>query len=82
MRVLGHIPHPTYKITAYTLDRYYYVEIEAGPMKQCYKLHQESTPGMVGIQKWLDKEFTSSLQSVFENMYKSHKASIGRNLKE
>lgn len=81
MRVLGPIPHPTYKITAYTLERYYYIEIEAGPMKQCYKLHQEATAGLEGIKKWLDEEFTSNLQPIFEEMYKNHKASIERNLK-
>lgn len=82
MRVLGHIPHPTFKITAYSLEKYYYIEIEAGPMKQCYKLHQETTPGMGGIQKWLDEEFTSRLQPIFEDMYRNHKASINRNLKD
>ncbi len=82
MRVLGAIPHPNYKITAYTLEKYYYVEIEAGPMKQCYKLHQETTPGLEGIKKWLDEEFSSKLQPIFEDMYKIHKASIERNLTE
>ncbi len=80
MRVLGPIPHPTYKIMAYTLDRYYYVEIEAGPMKQCYKLHQDSTDGLAGIKKWLDEEFSANLKRVFEDMYRNHKASIERNL--
>ncbi len=82
MRILGNIPHPTYKITAYSLDRFYYIEIEAGPMKQCYKLHQENTPGMEGIKKWLDEEFLTRIQPIFEDMYKNHKASIDRNLKE
>lgn len=81
MRLLGNIPHPTFKITAYTLDRHYYVELEAGPMKQCYKLHQETTPGLEGIKKWLDTEFTQGAKAIFENMYKAHKASIDRNLK-
>lgn len=79
MRVLATIPHPTFKIVAYTLDRHYYIEVEAGPMKQCYKLNKETTKGLEGIQKWLDDEFLAHLQATFESMYKSHKASISRN---
>lgn len=82
MRILGPIPHPSYKITAYTIERYFYVEIEAGPMKQCYKLPQEQTKGMEGIQKWLDQDFLDRVQTLFEEMYKNHKASLDRNLKE
>lgn len=80
MRLLDSIPHPTYKIVAYTLDKYYYVEIEAGPMKQCYKLHKESTDGMEGIRKWLSEDFLKEVQRLFEEMYKNHQASIKTNL--
>ncbi len=80
MRLLDTIPHPTYRITAYTLEAHYYIEIEAGPMKQCYKLHKEQTAGLEGIKKWLDEEFLGQANSVFETMYKNYKASADRNL--
>ncbi len=80
MRVLDTIPHSTFKITAYTLDRYYYVEIEAGPMKQCYKLHKDTTDGLEGIRKWLSDDFLKEVQRIFEVMYKNHQASIQKNL--
>lgn len=82
MRILGTIPHPTFKIVAYTLDRHFYVEIEAGPMKQCYKLHKEQAEGLEGIKKWLDDDFMKHLQTTFEIMYKKHKGSIDRNFKD
>lgn len=78
MRILGTIPHRTYKVVAYTLDRHYYVEIEAGPMKQCYKLHKEKTDGLQGITKWLDEEFQQHLQQTFEQMYQAHMAALER----
>jgi len=78
MRVLGDIPHPTFKIVAFTLEKHYYVEIEAGPMKQCYKLHKESTDGLEGIKKWLDAEFLQQVQKTFETMYGNHSAAIKR----
>ena len=58
---------------------HYYVEIEAGPMKQCYKLHKETTDGLEGIKQWLDVEFDKHLASTFEEMYRQHTASIKRN---
>ncbi len=79
MRLLAQIPHPKYKIVAYTLELHYYVEIEAGPMKQCYKLHKDTTSGIEGIKKWLDGEFQTHLQTTFEEMYRQHSAAIKRN---
>ncbi|AEV31643.1 hypothetical protein Oweho_0629 [Owenweeksia hongkongensis DSM 17368] len=79
MRILGTIPHPTFKIVAYTIERYFYIEIEAGPMKQCYKLHKEQVDGLEGVKKWLDEDFLAHLQHTFETMYKSHQASVNRN---
>ncbi len=80
MRLLDQIPHPKFKVVAYTLERHYYVEIEAGPMKQCYKLHKETTPGLEGIKQWLDEEFSTQLQSSFEAMYQNHTSAIKRSL--
>ena len=82
MRLLGQIPHSKFRVTAYTLEHHYYVEIEAGPMKQCYKLHKDTTPGIEGIKRWLDEEFTKQIKHGFETMYQSHIDSINRNLKD
>lgn len=76
MRVLANIPHPTYSITAFTLEKYYYIEIEAGPMKQCYKLHKETTDGLEGIKKWLSGGFLEEVQRIFEEMYRNHKKAM------
>lgn len=78
MRLLGQIPHPGFKIVAYTLERHYYIEIEAGPMKQCYKLHKETTNGLEGIKQWLDADFLIEVQHIFEKMYSNHMAAIKR----
>lgn len=79
MRVFGTIPHPSFKINAFTLENYYYVEIEAGPMKQCYKLHKETTDGMHGIRQWLSEDFLKEVQRIFEDMYRQHTAALERN---
>lgn len=79
MRILANIPHPKYRIVAYTLDNHYYIEIEAGPMKQCYKLPKSKAESLEDIQKWLDPKFLEEVQSHFEKMYLSHKGSMDRN---
>ena len=80
MRVIGSIPHSRFKITAYSLEKYFYVEIEAGPMKQCYKLHRETTNGMEGIRKWLSEGFLEEVQRIFEAMYTNHQRALKQNL--
>ncbi len=78
MRVLGTIPHPRFKIVAYTLDHHFYIEIEAGPMKQCHKLHKEQVKNLEGIRQWLDETFLEETYNLFEKMYTSSQASVKR----
>ncbi len=78
MRILGKIPHPSFNIVAYTLEKHYYVEIEAGPMKQCYKLHKETTDGLEGIKQWLDADFLIEVKNLFNAMYANHSAALKR----
>lgn len=80
MRILATIPHPQYRIVVYTLDTHFYIEIEAGPMKQCYKLPKEKAGSLEGIKKWLDEDFLQRANSIFESMYLNHKDSIDKNL--
>lgn len=78
MRVLGSIPHPKFKISVFTLERFFYVEIEAGPMKQGFKLHKERFDGLSDIGKFLDEEFLQESHNIFEKMYGNYKAAQER----
>jgi hypothetical protein len=80
MRIHATIPHPKYRIVVYSQENHFYIEIEAGPMKQCYKLPKERASNIGDIQKWLDEDFLQRAHSIFENMYINHKDSINRNL--
>lgn len=80
MRVVTQIPHPDFKITVFGTERYYYIEIEAGPMKQAYKLPKDKAPGLEAVQKWLSEEFLKEVHSIFESMYRNHLGSIKGNL--
>lgn len=78
MRVLGSIPHPRFKITAFTLERFYYVEIEAGPMKQGYKLHKEHFASLAEIAAFMDDNFLGETNRLFEEMYSNYKQAMDR----
>ncbi len=69
MRILGRIPHPVFQIVAYELERHYYLEIEAGPMKQCFKLPKDRFAGLEGLSQLFDPEFETGLVQRFEAMY-------------
>ncbi len=79
MRIIGTIPHPRFKIVAYSTDHHFYIEIEAGPMKQCHKLHKEQVQNLEGIRKWLDEDFQKETYELFERMYQSSQGSLNRN---
>lgn len=79
MRLVETIPHPKLKIVVYALEYHFYIEIEAGPMKQCYKLPKEKAENVAAVRKWLDEEFLNEVYKGFESMYTSHKNAMARN---
>ena len=79
MRVADTLPHPNMKITIYTLDRWWNVEAEAGPMKQGYKFDKEQFPGTDVLKQQLaEHDFLTAMYHQFENMYKGFKPVSGR----
>lgn len=78
MRLLGSIPHPQFKVVVYAQEHHLYVELEAGPMKQCYKLPKDRVSGLAGVQKWLDAEMSTAVYRHFESMYRQHTQALQR----
>ena len=76
MRVVAQIPHPEFKITVFGTEQYYYTEIEAGPMKQAYKLPKDKAPNLESVHKWLNETFLTRVHQIFEQMYTTHLESI------
>lgn len=76
MRVVKQIPHPEFKITVFGTEQYFYIEIEAGPMKQAYKLPKDKAKNLDAVQKWLNEDFLAGVHRIFEEMYTIHIKSI------
>ncbi|MCC5917305.1 MAG: hypothetical protein JJU02_08245 [Cryomorphaceae bacterium] len=69
MRVVDTIAHPNMRIIIYTLEKHFYVEFEAGPMKQGFRFSKESAGGLEGIKKMMDSSFISEVETRFHAMY-------------
>lgn len=80
MRSVGRIPHPKFRIEVYSQEQYFYVEIEAGPMKQCYKFSKDQVANLDVVQKVLDEDFLTRCYTRFEDMYTTQKEALTRNL--
>jgi hypothetical protein len=67
------------KIMVYGLDRWYYIEIEAGPMKQGYKFDKEAFTGLNELEQHLSQHgFWDAVYAQFEQMYLAFKPVSGR----
>lgn len=69
MRVVGHIPHPSIRITVFMMNEKYIVKLEAGPMEQTFKFEKDIIKGMDDVKKIFDEEFLNKAISRFNEMF-------------
>ena len=69
MRVADTIPHPRMRIIIYTLDKHYYVEFEAGPMKQGFRFSKEQTGGAEGVKRIVEGDLCNNVEARFHQMH-------------
>lgn len=69
MRVVGSIPCAHFKVTVFSLDTSWYVECEAGPMKQGYKFPKEKVEDQLALQRLVNQEFLEKVRQHFNAMY-------------
>jgi hypothetical protein len=69
MRIAETWKTPQYRVFIYTLDSSWYVEFEAGPMKQGYKWSKEKCPSIVDVKNAMTEEFLSEVYSHFNAMF-------------
>ena len=74
MRIVDTIAHPSMRIIIYALEKHFYVEFEAGPMKQGFRFSKEQMNGIEGVKTLLDNRFVAEVESRFGEMYQQAKA--------
>jgi hypothetical protein len=76
MRLVDTIPHPVFKISVFAMELYFYVEIEAGPMKQCYKYNKDIVPNIAKLKATMDDSFLKEAHENFNAMYRNFSAAL------
>lgn len=76
MRQVGTIAHNRYKIIVYATEQYFYVEAEAGPMKQCFKFLKDDITNLGELEVLFTSQFKDAIYETFNTMFVNYKAAL------
>lgn len=82
MRIIGYIPHPQLKITAFALNSRMAVKFEAGIYEQMYKFEDGIADSFGELERLVDEEFISNVMQNFDQMHQTAGKSIKRFLEK
>lgn len=74
MRIVESWTTKEFKTTIYSMDLWFTVEFEAGPMKQAYKFMKATYPTVGAVKDALRPEFLAEVYASFEKMFLAFKA--------
>ena len=69
MRIVETWSTKQFKTTIYAMERWHYVEFEAGPMKHGFKFMKESHPTVSDVKEALTLPFLEEVYATFEKMF-------------
>lgn len=78
MRIVKQIPNPTFRITLYEMEKWYYVELEAGPMKQAYRFNKEAFPNVPAVEAVFTETWLEKIRVNFNNMFLDYKEATSK----
>ncbi len=79
MRVLAELPHPTCKITIFSMNQKFIIKLEKGIFEQIYKLSELDVPeGVNGVFQILDDDFMKTVADRFDKMREDFKSAYSR----
>ena len=78
MRIAGTVPHPLFTITGYSMDRWWWLEIEGGAMRQSYRFQKERFPSWDSVLAEVTDEWLESVKESFNRMYADWSAQLSR----
>ena len=79
MRIIGHIEHPSLKITVFKNDGRSSVKFETSLYEQTFKLgDDERFATLEGVTKFIDQELIEAIQDGFRRMHSARLEAMGR----
>ena len=77
MRIIGEIPHPSFKITVFQMNARISVKIEFQLLEQTYKFRDGSgVQNLADAERFLTPDFLRECQTIFTQMEKSKLTSL------
>lgn len=71
MRIAEQIPHPTFRIVIYVTDKYFLLELEAGPMRQSYRYPRERFTSVESVKNSITPQWLDKVHDQFNTMYQN-----------
>jgi hypothetical protein len=68
MRLLENISHPHCRISVFSWNEKYIIELEWGQLKQSFKVNHDSVDGIEQIRKMVTDEFLNEAYLQFQHM--------------
>lgn len=76
MRIVQEIKHPQFKISLFSTDKEFIIQIEAGPMIQSYKYSKDIYNNPAEVITAMDERFLDEVHDLFNAMFLNRKAMI------
>lgn len=79
MRIIGHIDHPSLKITVFKMDNKLSVKFETGLYEQTFKFREsDELNDFSAMQKLVDERMLEEVLENFAMMHRSKNEALGR----
>ena len=69
MRIVAQVPHPLMKISIFSWNDKYFIEMEAGAYKQTFKIGHDGVKGLDDVKALCTPDFLEAAMLRFENMH-------------
>ena len=79
MRIIGHIDHPTLKITVFKMDNKLSVKFETGLYEQTYKFRESNELNdFATVKRLVDGQFVAEVMENFAKLHQAKNEALGR----
>ena len=76
MRIIGHIDHPTYKLTVLEMNHRLSLQIEDGDLVQTFRFRDGTIENMIDMRRIVDELFLAKVDTTFLQMTVTHKEAL------
>jgi len=76
MRIVGHIDHPSYKLTILEMNHRLSLQIEDADLVQTFRFRDGTIDNVIDMRRMVDDVFLSNVDTTFLQMAVTHKEGL------